>query len=679
MARQTPMKLVRNIGIIAHIDAGKTTLSERMLYFTGIHHKITNVDDGNTELDYMLDERERGITITSAATTFYWKLNNQEYRINLIDTPGHVDFTAEVERALRVLDGSVVVFDGAKGVEPQSEKVWRQADHYLIPRVAYINKMDKLGADFLDSVQSIHDKLGAKTALLQIPIGQADTFEGVIDLIIMKELHFENDKVIEKEIREELQSKAKEYREKLIGVASDYNDTIYEKYLDEEPIQPEDLYTAIRTGTLKSEIFPVICGSAFKSKGVQKVLDSIARFLPSPDDIPPIVRTDNKGKEVVRHSTEKEPLTALAFKVMANATFSVLTYIRIYSGKLKTGDTIYNSTNQKKIKINRLVHLHGNKLENVDSAYAGEIVAIVGNVDIKTGHTILDTHSDFLLEDIKFPEPVIYEAIEPKYNADMEKLMNALRIIEEEDPTFIVNLDEESGQILINGMGELHLEIIKSRLRTDFKVDVYDTSPRVQYRETITTDYKQEGQYIKSTSNMNFYGHVIIEVSPMDRGDGFKFTNRSDYEDIPKEFIKPIEEGIKAALTRGPIRRYPVIDIKVVLRGGSHHKLDSNDIAFREASREATEQAIEKTNPILLEPIMNVTIITPPEYMGDIIGDLNAKNGKVHNIEDKLNTKIIHSEVPLSKLFGYATDLRSRSQGRASFNMEFAKYDYAGS
>ncbi len=679
MARQTPMKYVRNIGIIAHIDAGKTTLSERMLYFTGVHHKITNVDEGNTDLDYMLDERERGITITSAATTFYWNMDNNEYRINLIDTPGHVDFTAEVERALRVLDGSVVVFDGAKGVEPQSEKVWRQADHYLIPRIAYINKMDKLGADFLDSVKSLHDKLGAKTVIIQLPIGEADEFEGIIDLITMKELHFEEEKIIESEIRKELLSKAKDYREKLLGIVSDYNDTIYEKYLNEESISPEDIYKAIRIGTLKNEIFPILCGSAFKSKGVQKVLDAVALYLPSPDDIPPITRTDKKGKEVIRHSSEKDPLTALAFKVMANATFSVLTYLRIYSGILKAGDIVYNASTEKKVKINRLVHLHGNKLENVDSAYAGEIIAIVGNVGIKTGHTVLDTHSDFLLENIKFPEPVIYEAIEPKFNADMEKLINSLKIIEEEDPTFVVNQDEESGQILINGMGELHLDIVKSRLRNDFKVDVYDTSPRVQYRETVTGEAKKESQYIKSTSNMNFYGHVIIEVKPLERGEGFQFVNRSDYEDIPKEFIKPIEEGVRAALTRGPVRRYPIIDIKVILRGGSYHKLDSNDIAFREAAREATEEAIEKADPILLEPIMKVTVITPPEYMGDIIGDLNAKNGKVHNIEDKLKTKIIHADVPLSRLFGYATDLRSRSQGRASFNMEFSKYDYAGS
>lgn len=675
MARKTPIIDVRNIGIIAHIDAGKTTLSERMLYFTGANYKITNVDEGNTELDYMEDERERGITITSAATTFYWKLDNKEYRINLIDTPGHVDFTAEVERALRVLDGSIVVFDGAKGVEPQSEKVWRQADNYFIPRVSYINKMDKLGANFFDSVKSIEEKLGAKTVILQLPIGEADTFEGIIDLITMKELKFEDDKVIESDIRKDLQTEAELYREKLIENVSDFNDTIYEKYLEEEEIHPEDLYTAIRKGTIQCEIFPVLCGSAFKTKGVQKVLDAIIRYLPSPVELPPLKRVDKKGKEVVRHPTEKDPFTALAFKVMANQMYSVLTFLRIYSGKVRSGETIYNATTGKKVKINRIVHLHANKLENIDEAYAGEIVALIGASGVKTGDTLLDTKYDFLLENIKFPEPVIYEAIEPKFNADLEKLLNALKVIEEEDPTFVVNQDEESGQLLINGMGELHLEIIKSRLRKDFKVEVYDTSPRVQYRETITEKARVEANYIRQSASMNFYGHTIIEVSPMKRSEGFKFVNRTDYSEIPKEFIKPIEEGALSALTRGPVRRYPVIDIKVALVGGSYHKLDSNDIAFREASRQATEEAIEKANPILLEPIMKISIITPPEYMGDIIGDLNSKNGKVFNIEDKLNTKIIHAEAPLSKLFGYATDLRGKSQGRASFNMEFSKYD----
>ncbi|MFW5799276.1 MAG: elongation factor G [Spirochaetota bacterium] len=680
--RKTPIQDVRNIGIIAHIDAGKTTLTERMLYFTGSHHKLTNVDEGNTEMDYMEDERERGITITSAATTFYWDLNDKSYRINLIDTPGHVDFTAEVERALRVLDASVVVFDGAKGVEPQSEKVWRQADSYFIPRVSFINKMDKLGADFHSSVESIEKKLGAKTVILQLPIGSAETFEGIIDLIKMKEIHYEDDKLIETDIRTDLIDKAKEYREKLIGAVSDYNDIIYEKYINEEEINPDDLYTAIRKGTLACEIFPVLCGSAFKTKGVQNVLDAVIRYFPAPSDLPPlIIKAGNEAakgskKDIVRYPKESEPFTALAFKVQANQTYSVLSYLRIYAGKLKSGDTLYNATTGKKIKINRIVHTHANKLENVDSAYAGEIVALIGNLNISTGHTILDTNSDFLLEDIKFPEPVIYEAIEPRYNADHDKLLNALRILESEDPTFIVNIDEENGQMLINGMGELHLEVIKSRLKKDFNVDVYVSNPRVQYRETITNTAVAEGKYIKqSATGNNFYGHTFIEVSPLARGEGFKFVNRTNYDTIPKEFIEPIKDGVKAALTRGPVRRYPVIDIKVALKDGSYHRYDSNEISFREAAREATEEAVEKAMPVLLEPIMEVMVITPPEYMGDIIGDLNAKGGKVYNIEDKLNTKIVYAEVPLSKMFGYATDLRNKSQGRASFNMEFSKYD----
>lgn len=674
-SKHTNKKYIRNIGIIAHIDAGKTTLSERMLYFTGVNHKITNVDDGNTDLDYMDDERERGITITSASTSFYWNVDNQEYKINLIDTPGHVDFTAEVERALRVLDASVVVFDGAKGVEPQSEKVWRQADHYMIPRLAFINKMDKLGADFHASVKSIEEKLGVKTVLLQIPIGESDTFEGVIDLIKMKELHFEDDSIKESEIRSELKPQADLYREQLIEKVSDFNDVIYEKYLNEESIDPEDIFNAVRKGTLSNGLFPVICGSAFKTKGVQCVLDSVARFFPSPIDLPPIKRTDKKNKEVVRKPEDNEPLTALAFKVMANQTFSTIIYIRIYAGTIKSGQMIYNATTGKKVKINRLVQMHGNKMINIDTAYAGDIVGITGTSGIHTGHTVLDTKSDFLLEGIKFAEPVIYEAVEPRYNADSEKLVNALRILEEEDPTFVVNMDEENGQMLINGMGELHLEVIKSRLKKDFKVDVYVSSPRVQYRETITDTAKAEGKYIKTGASMNFYGHTFIEVSPMERGEGFKFINRCDYSEVPKEFLNAVEEGVKAALIRGPVRRYPLIDIKVVLRGGSHHKIDSNDIAFREAAREATENAVENAKPVLLEPVMKVTIITPPEYMGDIIGDLNSKSGKVYNIDDKTTTKIIHAEAPLSSLFGYATDLRNKSQGRASFNMEFSKYD----
>lgn len=675
MARITPMEHVRNIGIIAHIDAGKTTLSERMLFFTGVNYKITNVDDGNTELDWLEDERERGITITSAATTFYWNIKDEKYRINLIDTPGHVDFTAEVERSLRVLDGSVVVFDGAKGVEPQSEKVWRQADHYLIPRISFINKMDKIGADFFESVKSIKSKLGAKPVILHLPIGQEDTFEGIIDLVTMKELKFEDYKLITGNIRDELREVAKKYREKLIEDISDFNDTIYEKYLNEEEIEPEDIYLAIRKGTLSCTIFPVLCGSAFKTKGVECVLDSIIKYLPSPLDMPPIERIDKKDRQLVRHASDKEPLTALAFKVMANQNYNTLTYIRLYSGKLKSGQMIYNASTGKKIKINRLVHTHANKLENVDEVYAGDIAAIVGGTEIKTGNTLLDLKSDFLLEAIKFPDPVIYEAIEAKYNADQEKLLNALKVLENEDPTFIVNMDEENGQILINGMGELHLEVIKSRLKNDFKVDVYVSSPRVQYRETITDKVTVEGKYIKTTANITFYGHVFIEVNPLKRGEGFKFVNRTNYNTIPKEYIIPIKEGSKAALTRGPVRRYPVIDIKVALKGGSYSNVDSNDIAFREAAREATEEAIEKAKPILLEPIMKVTIITPPEYMGDIIGDLNSKSGKIYNIEDKLNTKVIHAEAPLSKLFGYATDLRNKSQGRAGFNMEFSKYD----
>ncbi|NWF97313.1 MAG: elongation factor G [Nitrospirae bacterium] len=670
-----PLQKTRNIGIMAHIDAGKTTTTERILYYTGVTYKIGEVHDGTAVMDWMVQEQERGITITSAATTCFWK----DYRINIIDTPGHVDFTIEVERSLRVLDGAVAVFDAVSGVEPQSETVWRQANKYGVPRIAFMNKMDRVGADFFMSVNSMIERLDANPVPIQIPIGSEDNFRGPIDLVNMKAIYFDDETLgasyTEGEIPENLMPMALEYREKMIEALADIDDTIMEKYLNKETISPEEIKSVIRKGTLDKKITPVLCGSAFRNKGVQLLLDAIVDYLPSPLDIPPVAGTiPGTDSVIVRQASDKDPFSALAFKVMTDSFVGQLTFIRVYSGVLSAGSYIYNSTKDVKERVGRLLKMHANKREELKEVSAGDIAAVVGLRNTLTGDTLCDEKQPILLETIEFPEPVMAVAIEPKTKADQEKLSQSLAKLAQEDPSFKVSFNEETGQTIISGMGELHLEIIVDRLLREFKVGANVGKPQVAYKETIRSAAKGEGKFIRQTGGRGQYGHVCIEIEPLEPGKGFEFENKIVGGTIPREYIPAVEKGIREALDRGILAGYPVVDLKAKLYDGSYHEVDSSEMAFKIAGSMAFKEAAKNAKPVILEPIMNIEIVTPEEYMGDVIGDLNSRRGRVQNIEKRGNAQVIKGQAPLAEMFGYATDLRSKTQGRATYTMQFSHY-----
>ncbi len=676
MTLRIPLERIRNIGIMAHIDAGKTTTTERILYYTGVTYKIGEVHEGTAVMDWMPQEQERGITITAAATTCFWR----DHRINIIDTPGHVDFTIEVERSLRVLDGAIAVFDAVNGVEPQSETVWRQANKYGVPRIAFMNKMDRVGADFYMSVQSMIDKLGANPVPVQIPYGSEDAFKGPIDLIKMKVYLFDSDtlgaKFEEADIPLEYLDKAQEYREKLIEALADIDENIMEKYLSGEPITQEEIKRALRVGTIQMKITPVLCGSAFKNKGVQMLLDAIVDYLPSPLDIPPVKGIDPRTQEeIIRKASDDEPFSALAFKIMTDPFVGHLTYVRVYSGVLSAGSYVYNVNKNSKERVGRLLRMHANQREEIKELRAGDIGAIVGLKNTLTGDTLCDEDAPIILESIEFPEPVISVAIEPKTKADQEKLSLALQKLAQEDPSFRVSFNEETGQTIISGMGELHLEIIVDRLMREFKVGANVGRPQVAYRETIRSSSKAEGKFIRQTGGRGQYGHVFLEVEPLGKGKGFEFVNKIVGGVIPKEYIPAVEKGVREALDTGVLAGYPVVDVRVTLYDGSYHEVDSSEIAFKIAASMALKEALKKASPVLLEPIMNVEVITPEEYMGDVIGDLNSRRGKIQAMEKRGNTQVIRALVPLAEMFGYATDLRSMTQGRGNYTMQFERYE----
>ncbi len=676
MAKRYPLEKIRNIGIMAHIDAGKTTTTERILFYTGKLHRMGEVHEGSATMDWMEQEKERGITITSAATTCIW--NN--HRINIIDTPGHVDFTAEVERSLRVLDGAVALFCAVGGVEPQSETVWRQADKYGVPRIAFVNKMDRIGADFYNVVEMIKLRLGARPVPVQIPLGEGDLFTGLVDLIKMKAVIYDETtlgtKWIEQEIPRDLTDRVEEYRNNLLEVASEFDDHLMEKYLENQEIGEDELKKAIRKGTLANEIVPVLLGSAFKNKGIQRLLDAIIDYLPSPLDVPPVTGIDPRSeKPVTRKVSDDEPFTALAFKIMTDPYVGKLTYFRVYSGVAKAGSYVYNANSGKKERLGRILYMHANHREDVQEVSSGDIAAAVGLKFTRTGDTLCDPKKPIILESMKFPEPVISVAIEPKSKADQDKLNEALAKLSDEDPTFRVATDEETGQTLISGMGELHLEIIVDRLLREFKVGARVGRPQVAYKETITRPVKTEGKFIRQSGGKGQYGHVVIEVEPNEKGAGFEFENKIVGGVIPREFIPAVKLGVEDALKNGVLAGYPVVDVKVRLVDGSYHEVDSSEMAFRIAGSIATKDALKKANPILLEPIMEVEVVVPEEYLGDVIGDLNSRRGKVAGILPRKDAQVVEAFVPLSEMFGYATALRSLTQGRAVYTMQFDHYD----
>lgn len=676
LARQVPLDRTRNIGIMAHIDAGKTTTTERILFYTGVSHRMGEVHDGAATMDWMEQERERGITITAAATTCFWR----DYRINIIDTPGHVDFTIEVERSLRVLDGAVAVFDSVQGVEPQSETVWRQADKYRVPRIAFMNKMDRIGADFYGSVQSLVDRLGANPVPIQLPIGREAEFRGSVDLVTMKAYLYDDESLGAKyrieEVPAELTDLAKEYREKMLESVAEHDEQVLERYLNGHSLTPEEIRRAIRAGAISMKVTPVLCGSAFKNKGVQQILDAVVDYLPSPLDIPPVVGVDpSSGKEVKRQANDDEPFAALAFKIMTDPFAGQLTYFRVYSGTLKTGVPVYNLTKGTKERIGRLLKMHANKREDIDAVYAGDIAAAVGLKGATTGDTLCDPKHPVLLEVMKFPEPVIAMAIEPKTKQDQEKLGFSLQKLAQEDPSFRVHTDEETGQTIIAGMGELHLEIIVDRLLREFKVEANVGKPEVAFRETIRRSAEAEAKYIKQTGGRGQYGHVVITVEPSERGAGFEFVNKIVGGAIPREYIQAVEKGIRERMETGVLAGYPVRDVRVTLTDGSYHEVDSNEMAFKIAGSMAFQDGCRKADPVLLEPIMKVEVLVPQEYMGDVIGNLNGRRGKIQGIKVRAGSQAIDAAVPLSEMFGYATDLRSRTQGRATYSMEFDRYE----
>ncbi len=675
--RTKPLDQVRNIGIMAHIDAGKTTTTERILYYTGITYKIGEVHEGAATMDWMPQEQERGITITSAATTCEWNGT----RINIIDTPGHVDFTVEVERSLRVLDGAVAVFDAVAGVEPQTETVWRQADKYGVPRMCFVNKMDRIGADFYRCVDMIKDRLDASVAVIQLPIGSESQFRGVVDLLRMKALVWsedaskgENFDVVD--IPAEVADDAETYRAALIDTLSTFDDTITEKFLGEEEITVEDLTVALRTATIEGQVVPVLCGSAFKNKGVQPMLDAVVDFLPSPVDIPPTRGMDVKGvEELERMASDDEPFAALAFKIMTDPHLGKLTYARVYSGQLKTGTQVLNSSKDRKERVGRVLQMHANHREDRDACFAGDIVALVGLKQTTTGDTLCDPNAPIVLESLDFPEPVIHVAVEPKTKNDQDKLSRALQALSEEDPTFQVHGDEETGQTVIGGMGELHLEVLVDRMLREFKVDANVGKPQVAYRETIKNPVaKVETRYVRQTGGRGQYGHVVLDLSPTGPGGGYEFIDKITGGIIPKEYIPSVDAGIQDAMQSGVLAGYPVVDIRATLVYGSYHDVDSSEMAFKIAGSICFKEACRKAHPVLLEPIMSVEVVTPEDYMGDVIGNLSSRRGKVEGMEQRGNSQVVRALVPLAEMFGYATDLRSRTQGRATYTMQFNSY-----
>jgi elongation factor G len=675
MARQTPIQDYRNIGIMAHIDAGKTTTTERILYYTGKSHKIGEVHDGAATMDWMEQEQERGITITSAATTAYWK----DKRINIIDTPGHVDFTIEVERSLRVLDGAVALLDANQGVEPQTETVWRQGDKYGVPRMFFVNKMDKIGADFYDSVDSIHKRLAAKTIILQLPYGAESSFKGVIDLVRMKAVVWEEETLgaafHDEEIPADLVDRAKEYREKMIETAVDMDEAAMEAYLEGTEPDEASLKAMIRKGTVKGLFYPVLCGSAFKNKGVQPLLDAVLDYLPSPLDVPPIKGVDVKtGEEVVRNSSDAEPLSVLAFKIMDDPFVGTLTFCRVYSGKIETGMGIVNSTREKRERVGRMLLMHANNREDVKEAYAGDIIALAGLKEVRTGDTLCDANKQVILERMEFPDPVIEIAIEPKSKADQEKLGLALSKLANEDPSFRVSTDQESGQTILKGMGELHLDIKVDILRRTYKVDANIGAPQVAYRETITRKAEIDYTHKKQTGGSGQFARVKLSIEPGEIGSGFVFDSKVIGGAVPKEYIPGVEKGLKSVLDNGILAGFPVIDFKVALIDGAYHEVDSSALAFEIASRAALREGIQKAGPKLLEPIMKVEVVSPEEYLGGIIGDLTSRRGQVQGQEMRGNATVMNALVPLANMFGYVNTLRSMSQGRASYSMQFDHY-----
>jgi elongation factor G len=674
-AREHPLEATRNIGIMAHIDAGKTTTTERILYYTGRNYKIGEVHEGAATMDWMEQEQERGITITSAATTCNWN----DHWINIIDTPGHVDFTVEVERSLRVLDGAVAVFDAVAGVEPQTETVWRQANKYGVPRLCFINKMDRLGADFFAGVDSIKDRLGANVAVIQLPIGAEGNFTGVVDLVKMKALVWEDEELganwEEVEIPADLADQATEYRDALIDVLSETSDVILEKFVAEEEITEEDLRTALRDATIANDVVPVLNGSAFKNKGVQPLLDAVVDYLPSPVDLPPVTGVNMAGNETLeRKASDDEPFSALAFKIVADP-HGKLTYFRVYSGTLPKGDQVFNTRTTKKERVGRLLEMHANHREDQDAVFAGDIVAGIGLKDTRTGDTLCAADAQIVLEELEFPEPVIHVAVEPKTKADQDKLGKALYSLSEEDPTFQVRTDHETGQTVISGMGELHLEILVDRMLREFNVDATVGKPQVAYRETITQEVmKVEYRHVKQTGGSGQYAHVIINLEPTGPGGGYEFVDKITGGRIPKEYIPAVDQGIQSSLSAGVVAGYPLVDIRATLTDGTFHDVDSSEMAFKIAGSMVLKEATRRAKPVLLEPIMSVEVVTPDDYLGEVMGDLSSRRGKLGGSTQRGNSQVIEAHVPLSDMFGYATDLRSRTQGRATYTMQFDSY-----
>ncbi len=675
MPREVALEKIRNIGIMAHIDAGKTTTTERILYYTGITHRMGEVHEGTAIMDYMAQEQERGITITSAATTCFWN----DIRINIIDTPGHVDFTAEVERSLRVLDGAVAVFDAVAGVQPQSETVWRQADKYGVPRIAFVNKMDRVGADFDRCLAMMRTRLGTHPVAIQLPLGTEDGFLGVIDLfrnhaIVYREgtlgAQFE-----EEEIPEPYRAQAKSYRDEMIEAICEQDEALLEKYVHGQQLTEQELKASLRRSTIGIRLVPVVCGSAFKNKGVQPLLDAVVDFLPSPVDIPPVEGLSPKGETIQRAPADSEPFAALVFKIMTDPYVGQLSFFRVYSGFLKAGSQVWSTTRERKERIGRLLKMHADKREDIDEVYAGDIAAAVGLKNVSTGETICDLDAPVLLESIEFPTPVISISVEPKTKADQERLGVALGKLAQEDPTFQVNTDAETGQTILSGMGELHLEIIVDRLLREFRVGANVGKPQVAYRETIRRSAEAEGRYVRQTGGHGQYGHVKLEIEPAEPGAGFEFISKIVGGRVPREYIKPVETGIREAMEGGVLAGYPMVDIRVTLVDGSYHEVDSSELAFKIAGSIGFKAAVRRAKPVLMEPVMGVEVVVPEEYMGDVIGDLNSRRGKIEAMEARSGTQIIRSAVPLAEMFGYATEMRSRTQGRATYTMHFARYE----
>ncbi len=676
MARQVPLERTRNIGIMAHIDAGKTTTTERILYYTGINYKIGEVHEGTATMDWMVQEQERGITITSAATTCHWR----EHRVNIIDTPGHVDFTIEVERSLRVLDGAVAVFCSVGGVEPQSETVWRQADKYGVPRIAFINKMDRVGADFDRGVNMIRERLGANPVPVQLPLGQEEHFRGVIDLVTMKAAVWDDDSLGARYRTEEIPADARDvaevHRERLLEAVADVDEKLLEKYLDGGSIAESEIRAAIRTATLQLKLVPVLCGSAFKNRGVQPLLDAVVDYLPSPLDKPAVIGVNpNTQAEEQRPASDDAPFAALAFKIMTDPYVGTLTFFRVYSGKLESGQHVLNAAKAKRERIGRLLKMHANKREEIKEVYAGDIAAAVGLRDCTTGDTVCDENKPIVLESIEFPEPVISIAIEPKTKQDQERLGVSLQKLATEDPSFRVETDTETGQTIIKGMGELHLEIIVDRLLREFKVDANVGRPQVAYKETIQREVKQEGRFIRQTGGRGQYGHVVLRVGPLPPGRGFEFSDETKGGVVPREYIPAVEKGAREALEGGVLAGYPMVDVQVALLDGSAHEVDSSEMAFKIAASMALKDGAKKASPVLLEPVMSVEVVAPEEFMGEVIGNLSSRRGQIQGTEARAGAQVITAKVPLKEMFGYATDLRSATQGRATYTMQFSHYE----